>query len=310
MQEEINLLSEKLINQTQTHRDRINSFKEEWNKSQTDMEAELNLCGDHLFNERKNFQSIKENFETIERTLHKQLASKTVENENLRYQIQILHNEHNKTKSEAFRNQTEMTDNVNDLVSDKKALQNQLTLKISEIDRLKNQIDQLETDKSKIQSEWSRNQTELSNEIQDLINENAQLQNRIQQLEKKENITVSESVKSTAEIPSLVHYPTIENEKPRNQSLQLDCNKIGMQFFRNQTKMTEKIKGLRDRNHELHNKLETCQSNQNKICDGPIYDKNGLSLLKTQSEIEVCQDYGIYETPKDSILVFDDNARD
>ena len=45
------------------------------------------------------------------------------------------------------------------------------------------------------------------------------------------------------------------------------------------------------------------------ICKGPIVGKNGLSLLKKQNEIQVCQDYGIYDEPENTLLLFY-NARD
>ena len=45
-------------------------------------------------------------------------------------------------------------------------------------------------------------------------------------------------------------------------------------------------------------------------CKGPIVGVNGLSLLKKPSEIEVCQNHGIYEKPEKSLLMFSPYARD
>jgi len=45
------------------------------------------------------------------------------------------------------------------------------------------------------------------------------------------------------------------------------------------------------------------------ICKGPIVGNNGLTLLKNQSEIEVCQDYGIYDEPENSLLMFYHKAK-
>ena len=47
----------------------------------------------------------------------------------------------------------------------------------------------------------------------------------------------------------------------------------------------------------------------NTICKGPIVGDNGLSLLKNQTEIELCENNGIYEKPKDAILMFYGYAR-
>ena len=45
-------------------------------------------------------------------------------------------------------------------------------------------------------------------------------------------------------------------------------------------------------------------------CEGPIVGSNGLSLLKNQYEIELCQDHGSYYEPENSLLIFDNDAID
>ena len=79
---------------------------------------------------------------------------------------------------------------------------------------------------------------------------------------------------------------------------------------RNQKQAANKIRGLTIENENLQNNLDKCHSNQNTICKGSIVGDNGLSLLKKPSEIEVCQDYGIYEKPENSLFMFMDDARD
>ena len=74
--------------------------------------------------------------------------------------------------------------------------------------------------------------------------------------------------------------------------------------------MANRIRGLTIENKNLQNNLDKCHSNQNTICKGSIVGDNGLSLLKKPSEIEVCQDYGIYEKSENSLLLFDPRARD
>ena len=47
----------------------------------------------------------------------------------------------------------------------------------------------------------------------------------------------------------------------------------------------------------------------NTIRKGAIVGDNGLTLLKKPSEIEICQNNGIYEKPNDAILMFYDGVR-
>ena len=93
---------------------------------------------------------------------------------------------------------------------------------------------------------------------------------------------------------------TSENEE--NKNLQ---NRI-RQLEREKIELSSKVAHLNIENQNLQNSLDTC-NDQNTICNGPIVGKNGLSLLKKPSEIEFCQDYGIYDEPVNGLLIFSGN---
>ena len=103
-----------------------------------------------------------------------------------------------------------------------------------------------------------------------------------------------------------------ENENLRNRIRQLENEKTRIQSesSRNQKESTSKVRYLTYKNQRLRSSLESCQINPVMFCKRPIVRNNGLSLLKKQSEIEVCRDYGIYDEPEDSILIFDNDAKD
>ena len=93
---------------------------------------------------------------------------------------------------------------------------------------------------------------------------------------------------------------TSENEE--NKNLQ---NRI-RQLEREKNELSSKVAHLNIENQNLQNSLDSC-NDQNTICNGPIVGKNGLSLLKKPSEIEFCQDYGIYDEPVNGLLIFSGN---
>ena len=100
-----------------------------------------------------------------------------------------------------------------------------------------------------------------------------------------------------------------ENLRDRIRQLEIEKTKI-LSEFENQRETVNKQQILTNENQNLQRSLETCRENQKIFCDSPIVGNNGLSLLKTQSEIQVCQDYGFYNEPENSILMFFDEAYD
>ena len=103
-----------------------------------------------------------------------------------------------------------------------------------------------------------------------------------------------------------------ENQNLQNQNLKLqnEYTRIEAELSRNRRETANRLRVLTGKNLNLQNALDTCQSNQNNAdCKGPIVGNNRLSLLKTPSEIELCQNNGIYEKPKDAILMFYQYAR-
>ena len=103
-----------------------------------------------------------------------------------------------------------------------------------------------------------------------------------------------------------------ENENLRNRIRQLETENTRIQSgsSRNQREMSNKVRSLTNENQNLQSSLDLCQLNQKMDCDGPVVGDNGLSLLKKPSEIKVCQDYGIYDEPENSLLIFDESAKD
>ena len=66
----------------------------------------------------------------------------------------------------------------------------------------------------------------------------------------------------------------------------------------------------RDELTKEQNSKEQFSQNPKIDCEGPIVGNNGFSLLKKLSDIERCQEYGIYDEPQKSLLIFDENAKD
>ena len=103
-----------------------------------------------------------------------------------------------------------------------------------------------------------------------------------------------------------------ENENLRNRIRQLENEnaRIQSESSRNQREMSNKVGDLTIKNQDLQRSLDMCQRKPIMDCEGPIVGNNGLSLLKKPSEIQSCQDYGIYDQPENSILIFDNDAED
>ena len=89
-------------------------------------------------------------------------------------------------------------------------------------------------------------------------------------------------------------------------NLKTKKNRIQSESSRNQREMSNKVRGLINENQNLQSSLDLSLD----LCKSPIVGKNGLSLLKDQSVIQVCRDYGIYDQPENSILIFDEDAAD
>ena len=96
-----------------------------------------------------------------------------------------------------------------------------------------------------------------------------------------------------------------ENLQARIRELESDNNILRSESFQILNDAANKIRDLSNENEKLRNSID-----QNMICKGPIVGNNGLALLKNQSEIEVCQDYGIYDEPENSLLMFYYKAKD
>ena len=94
----------------------------------------------------------------------------------------------------------------------------------------------------------------------------------------------------------------------KNKKLENQIEMIKLEYEKNITDIkietTKKMLEHTKKQQNLQDSLDTCQNEQNKICSGTIVAENGLNLLKKQSEIEVCQDYGIYKKIENSALVF------
>ena len=126
----------------------------------------------------------------------------------------------------------------------------------------------------------------------------------------QQNLQAAQKENRELKIQSSSEKAEIENL--RNKIRQLENEKLRMksESSRSQRETATKIRGLTYENQNLQKFLDRCESTQNMICKGAIVGDNGLSLLKKPSEIEICQDYGIYEKPENSLLMFDFRARD
>ena len=90
----------------------------------------------------------------------------------------------------------------------------------------------------------------------------------------------------------------------KNEELEILMTAEKVENRRIQTILENKVRELTSENRNLQNSLDTFAK---KIgCEGPIFESNGLRLLKNQSEIQICQEYGIYDEPENSILIFTD----
>ena len=96
----------------------------------------------------------------------------------------------------------------------------------------------------------------------------------------------------------------IENLRNSIRQLERQMNESSIE----QSKLVHKVRDLTDQNEKLQKTLLTCLKKQQIDCEGPIIGKNGLSLLKKQSVIEDCKDYGIYDEPEKTLLIFDELA--
>ena len=103
---------------------------------------------------------------------------------------------------------------------------------------------------------------------------------------------------------------TLEDGKEALQN-ELNSKKAETENLRNQTGQLQNVKTrILSELSGIQTSLDACQSDRNIICKGPIVGNNGLSLLKKPSEIQVCQEYGIYDKPENSLLVFYPYAKD
>ena len=126
----------------------------------------------------------------------------------------------------------------------------------------------------------------------------------------KRNIKTLEDEKEVLQNQLNSEKAGTENLRNRIRQLENEKTRIQSESARNQRESADKVHRLTNESQNLQSSLDFCQGNQKMDCDGPIVGYNGLSLLKKPSEIQVCQDYGIYDEPENSILIFDDDAID
>ena len=192
-----------------------------------------------------------------------------------------------------------LNDLYTDGIAENRNLQNKLDTCENRVMSLQSTLDQCQSDYQ--DAVISRKELELCRD--ELIDE----QNAKEALNKNLEIMESENT----ELRNNLTSEKAENENLRNRIRQLEIEKIGIQSeFRKVPEVVNEIQGLATENKNLKNDLDTYVQSEKFMCKGSIVGKNGLSLLKTPAEIDICEDNGIYEKPKDSLLMFDGNARD
>ena len=177
---------------------------------------------------------------------------------------------------------------------------------------LQNKLDTCENETISLQSTLHQCQTGNQNglisrkELESCRDEVTEEQNAKEVL--NQNLKVMEH--QNTDLRNQLASEKAENENLRNRIRQLENGMISLQSESGHRELANKIRDLTKENQNLKDRLDSCESNHSPNCKGPIVGKNGLSLLKTPSEIEICEDYGVYEKPKNSLLMFYYKARD